>query len=214
MNMRLNALAGFGPTAAFVSGGSMLVALFTFIFAPAVFQNNFGLEIVFAIFLLLAMTLWPAALLVVGVDLEWLEHEATHTGWMQASLIAGFIAIFLPVLFVLSVVFAGTGNLPSLPIGLLGVALGFFLWIQNREARKAGLLHGVLPVIGLISGVAFLVMGVSFLLTFVFAGFFLTALLGWFVGTISYCFWSIWLGVFLQSAKQLPTVAPAPGATA
>lgn len=211
--MKLQKLAGYGPTASIVSGVSLIVFFVLLFFAPPVFGNNRALEAVAAILLLLALTLWPAALLVVGVDLEWLEHPLTHTGRMQASLVAGFIAIFLPVIFVITLVFFSQGQAPSAPIGLLCLCIGVFLLIQNWEARKAGLLHGVLPWIGLVSGGAFVLTGLSFLPTVANVLFmYVFAILFWVIATISFMFWSIWLGIYLRSAEQLPTT-PAQAAT-
>ena len=207
--MRLQSLRGFAPTAAFVAGGCLLLGVLVFIFGPPAFANNPGLEAPLAVVMILALACWPAALTVVGADLEWLEHPATHTGRMQAALVAAVIAMFMPPLVGLVAFLATNTNLPSVPAGVLGFALAVFLIIQNREARKAKLLHGVLPWIGMVAGGAFAVSGLGWLLSLASPLGYGLAFLGLIAGGLCCLFWSVWLGVVLRRAQRLPEIVPA-----
>ena len=208
--MKLERLAGYGPTAALVSGGSLFIALFILIFGPGIHPAWDGVAVAMVVVAALAATLWPLSLVVVGLDLEWLEHPDTHTGRLRFSLWAAFLGAFCPLFFALVLIVANNSFLPALPLAVLAADMAIFLIIQNREARKAGLLKGVLPVIGYIAGGGFTLMALGFATSLLSPLAFGLGLIGFFTGTVSFVFWSIWLGLRLHGEKNAVPIAASP----
>lgn len=199
--MKLQKLAGYGSTAAFVSAGSQVVFLFLLLFGYPIINAVLALN--FPVFLVwfLALWLWLAAFAVLVLDLEWLEHPATSTRWFQVAHWATLAAVFLPVLFGIAIV-TNNGNLGTIVVSLLSLCVGLSLLIHNIDARRAGLVRGTLPWIGIVDGVAFLLVAIG-----IYAGIGILAL--W-IGLVFYIAWAIWMGVRLRKTKAVPTAGLAP----
>ncbi|HEV2035922.1 MAG TPA: hypothetical protein VGU71_17305 [Candidatus Dormibacteraeota bacterium] len=71
-----------------------------------------------------------------------------------------------------------------------------------KAPSRAGLAHGALPWIGIVTGVAYLLVAIG-----IYAGIGILAL--W-LGQVFYIAWAIWMGVTLRSSKAAPTVGLAP----
>jgi hypothetical protein len=193
--MKLQRLAGFGPVAAFISAIALVVvAVFQQVsippsaFVPAV------------ITFLLAFFVWTAGLTVTLFDLEWLEHPATSTALFRVALGAILIAMVMPGVIAL-IVFAGAPIPLPIPWALLLGGVGVSLLIHNIEGRRARLIRGVLPWIGIVAGAGFVYLAI---LQFIFL--FTPALvMGFFYGLpltqVLYLVWAVWMGVHLMRHK-------------
>jgi hypothetical protein len=200
-SVKLQKLAGYGSTAGFVSAGSQLVFLFLLLFGYPIINAVPALN--FPVFLVwfLALWLWLAAFAVLVLDLEWLEHPATSTRWFQVAHWATLAAVFLPVLFGIAIV-TNNGTLGTIVVSLLSLCVGLSLLIHNIDALRAGLVRGTLPWIGIVDGVAFLLVAIG-----IYAGIGILAL--W-IGLVFYIAWAIWMGVRLRRTKAIPTAGLAP----
>lgn len=187
--VKLRRLAGYGSQAATVSGVALAVTLVLLIFAPALFNLSDVFGVVVAALLVLGLTVWMAGMAVVGLDLDWLEHPGTHSGRMLVSLWFAVAGIFVPLLIAIVIATQAPAGVQQLAICLLGLTAGGFLTFHNVEAIRAGLLRGVLPWLGIVAGVAFLVLWLGSLV-----GLFPLIALGFFIGTVFYAGWAIWLG--------------------
>lgn len=195
--MKLQRLAGYGPIAAFVSAGGIFVyALFQVVPVPA---NLISLALPV---LILAMFTWAAGLTVTVVDLQWMEHPTTSTRWIQAALVAAIAAIAGPFLMALGA-YTNFAYPYSLEVGasLLLLGVGFSVLVHSLEARRAGLLRGALPWVGIVTGACFLYLGI---LQFIYM--FTPVLLMGFVyafqpSLLIYFIWAIWMGVHLVRSK-------------
>jgi hypothetical protein len=208
--MKLQRLAGIGPIAAHVSAGALFV-----LFVIEEFNNEILTVIgsvayvTQAIVIFLLLWLWVAAFSVVTFDLEWIEHPKTSTRRLQVVRGVTFIAMVMPAVLLLAVLL----NLPLIfqvvPNALLWGGVGISILVHNWEARRAGILHGVLPWLGIVSGVAMTLAGIGYPL-FVPIGtralFFLITINVLLLGQVLYMVWAIWLGVKLARSK---VVAPA-----
>lgn len=199
--MKLDKLAGFGPTAAFVIGVAGILFGLCLLFGTAIHNASAAAGDVVTVVEFICFWVIPIALLVVALDLEWIEHPATTDFWLAASHIAAIAAIVLPIVVAVSgllriFVLAGVAALATV------ILVGLVLLIHNAEARRAGLLHGPLLWIGYISGVGLIATGFLPLL-------FPVGAIGLIVGLVALIIWSIWLGTLLRGAKQLATSTPA-----
>ena len=203
--MKLEWLAGYGPLAAIVSGVALVVCLLVLMFGPVIAPALNAISLTLIAIAAIAAGTWPAALVVVGLDLNWLEHPATHTGRMRLSLYAvALAAVTFPIFGVLVAIFSTSNStLPELGLVVLGACIAYFLIVQNWEARRAGLLHGVLPWLGLVAGGCFALMAIASLAGQVSSIFFGLAFLSFFAGAITFVFWAIWLGIRLRGATPL-----------
>ena len=208
--MKLQRLAGYGPVAAFVSAGGIFVyALFQFVMIPANLVN------VTLPLLLLSMFAWAAGLAVTVIDLEWMEHPATSTRWIQAALAASIAAIVGPLVMALGV-YTNFGYPYTLEVGasLILLGIGFSVLVHSLEARRAHLLHRPLAWFGIFTGVCFVYLGA---LQFIYM--FTPVLLMGFVyafqpSLLIYLIWSIWMGVHLVRSKAPASAkAAAPAAS-
>jgi hypothetical protein len=208
--VKLQRLAGFGPIAALVSAGALFV-----LFVIEEFNNEILTVIgsvayvTQAIVFFLLLWLWVAAFWVVAFDLEWIEHPKTSTYTLQVARGLTFIAMVMPAMLLLDVLL----NLPLIfqvgPNALIWGGVGISILVHNWEARRAGILHGVLPWLGIVSGAAMAVAGIGYAL-FVPIGlmalFFQIAINFLLLGQVLYMVWAIWLGVKLARSK---VIAPA-----
>lgn len=205
-HVRLQRLAGFGPIAGFVSAGSLILFLFVGTFAPALVKTSpyAFLAIVFVI----ALWVWVAALAVLVFDLEWIEHPATSTRWFQIGRWATLVAVVMPaVLGLFVLVNAGVPELAPTYFLLYG-SVGLSLLIHNLDARRASILRGVLPWLGMVTAVFYLLAGIGYAI-YLFGGPFA---IGWNslqLASLLYVVWAIWLGIHLIRSK-----APRPAASA
>ena len=207
--MKLQRLAGYGPTAAFVSAGSLLVFFVLGSMAP-VLVKVFP-YVLLAIVFFLALWLWVAALAVVVFDLEWIEHPATSTRWFLVGRWATLLAMVMPiVLGLFSLTNAGVAELAPTYFLLYG-SVGLSLLIHNLDARRAGILRGALPWIGTATAVFYLLAAIGYAI-FAFGGPFA---IGWNslqLAVLLYLVWAIWLGVHLLRSKAPAPAAPAASA--
>jgi fatty acid desaturase len=91
---------------------------------------------------------------------------------------------------------------------LLYGSVGLTLLIHNLDARRAHILRGVLPWLGMVTAVFFLLAGIGYAI-FLFGGPFA---IGWNslqLGVLLYIVWAIWMGIHLIRSK-----APAPAISA
>lgn len=193
--MKLKKLAGYGSTAAFISAGSLFVFVFLLIFGYPIFNTVPALTLPVFLVWFLALWLWVAAFAVLVLDLEWLEHPATSTTWFKLAHWATLVAVFLPVLFGLAVV-TNTGWFGTIVVSVLALCVGLSLLVHNIDARRADLLKGALPWIGIVAGIAYLLFAPT-----VFAGFGFVAVL---LGQVFYIAWAIWMGIKLPAGKAAP----------
>jgi TctA family transporter len=114
---------------------------------------------------------------------------------------ATLAAVFLPVLFGIAIV-TNNGTLGTIVVSLLALCVGLSLLIHNIDALRAGLVRGTLPWIGILDGVAFLLVAIG-----IYAGIGILAL--W-IGLVFYIAWAIWMGVRLRRTKAVPTAGLAP----
>lgn len=201
--MKLQRLAGYGPIAAFVSATALFViaVIQQVMIPPSIF-------LVTAIVYLVVIATWVGGLTVTLFDLEWLEHPKTNTGLFRVALGAALLAMLMPA-FIALIQFAGVAVPYAIPYVVLWLGVGFALFVHNIEGRRAGLLHGVLPWIGMAAGVGFVYLGVvqSFVLfTMAFVMFWYNALLP---TQVLYLVWAIWMGVHLIRSKTPARVAAA-----
>ena len=199
--MKLQKLAGYGPAAAFVSAGSLFMFFFLLLFGNAIFTAVPALTFPIYLVWVFALWLWLGALAVLVLDLEWLEHPSTSTRWFKVAHWATLAAVFLPVLFGIAVI-TNNGTLGTIVASLLALCIGLTLLIHNIEARRAGLLRGTLPWIGIVTGVAYLLVAIGIYAVFGFVALWL--------GQVFFIAWAIWMGVNLRSTKAAPTVGLAP----
>lgn len=201
--MKLQRLAGFGPAAAFVSAAALLVLM---VFAQVAIPAN--LLVAAEIAYLLSFFAWAGSITVTLFDLEWLEHPATGTGLLRFALAAVVIAMVMPGVVAL-IVFARAPIPGEIPFSVLLAGVGVSVLIHNIEGRRARLLHGVLPWIGIAAGAGFAILGI---LQFIYM-FTPVLLMGFVYGMpvcqLLYLVWAIWMGVHLVRSK-----APAPVRTA
>jgi hypothetical protein len=170
--------------------------------------------VVQAIVLFVLLWLWVAALSVVALDLEWIEHPKTGTRWFQVARGLTLIAMAMPAVLLLAVLL----NLPliflAVPNALTWGGVGISILVHNWDARRAGILHGVLPWLGIVSGVAMTLGGIGYYALFVPIGmtahfspdrnqdfFFLIAINSLLLGQVVYMVWAAWLGVKLARSK-------------
>ena len=210
--VKLQRLAGFGPIAAFVSAGALFVLFVIEEFSNAILTVIGSVAYVTqAIVLFLLLWLWVAALSVVTFDLEWIEHPKTSTRTLQVARGLTFIAMVMPAVLLLAVLlkYSPASVFQVVPNALIWGGVGISILVHNWEARRAGILHGVLPWLGIVSGVAMTVAGIGYPL-FVPIGtralFFLITINFLLLGQVLCMVWAIWLGVKLARSK---VVAPA-----
>ncbi len=200
--MKLQRLAGYGPTAAYVSALSLFVFFFVLILGYPISQVAPGLSLVLNILWFFGLWLWVGAFAVVVFDLEWLEHPSTSTRWFQIAHWATLVAVVVPVVLGIALII-GSPFLGALCVLVIGICVGISLLVHNIDARRAGLLKGNLPWVGVVAGVAYILAGIGIAISLPPLGF--SALI---LGQTFYIAWAIWLGVKLGSAKNA-TPSPA-----
>ncbi|GEM_PF-6570065 len=200
--MKLQRLAGYGPTAAYVSAVSLFVFFFVLILGYPISQVAPGLALVLNILWFFGLWFWVGAFAVVVFDLEWLDHPATSTRWFQIAHWATLVAVVVPVVLGVALI-TGSAFLGALCVLVIGICVGISLLVHNIDARRAALLKGNLPWVGVVAGVAYILAGIGIAISLPPLGF--SALI---LGQTFYIAWAIWLGVKLGGAKNA-TPAPA-----
>ena len=207
--MRLDKLRGYGPWFAFASPGFFFLAVLAIILTLS--NITFGTNVappswlgaaVAVWFLLLA--LWMVTGLVVALDLEWIEHPLTHTGMTYVGLAAAAISTLAFLGMLLESVLPISGNnFVVVGTGFLFVAgLGVYLVVMNLVGWRARLLGRVLPWIGIVAGVLFLIAALMIVVG-LGAGVSLPI-----VPAIPlYLLWSLWLGFRLRGKAPSPATA-------
>ena len=199
--MKLQRLAGYGPTAAYVSAGSLFLFFFILIFGYPIAQAASWIAIPMTIVWFFALWLWLGALAVVVFDLEWLEHPATSTRWFQVAHWATLVALVVPVLLGIGLI-ANSGTIVSISFLLIGLTVGISLLIHNLDARRAGLLGGAMPWLGVATGVAYILAGFGIATSLPPLGF--TALI---LAQTFYIAWAVWMGAKPSGSKATTTAA-------
>lgn len=201
--MKLQRLAGYGPTAAYASAASLFLFYFILVFGTPIAQAAPAIAVPMTIVYILALWAWLGGLAVVVFDLEWLEHPATSTIWFQFAHWATLVALIVPVVLGLALI-AGFGVLVQVSFYLIFILVGISLLIHNIDARRVGLLSGILPWLGIITGASYIVAGLC-IWSLVPVGF-----AGLILGQTFYIAWAIWMGMRLSSSRTAATTTPAP----
>lgn len=196
--MKLNRLAGQGPRAAIASGLAAVVVILDVLFGRSL-SGAAGTLV--GVLMFLSLTVMLGGLAIAGLDLDWMAHPDTHNGRMLASLWFATIGAMLPLLLALASLGQTRGWLTQLIVCLMGLTAGGFTILHNLEGRRARLLSGPLPWLGIAAGALFLVFWLGILIAS-------TPLVaaGLFPGLVLYAAWSIWLGVRL-GRQPVPAAA-------
>lgn len=200
--MKLQRLAGYGPTAAYVSAGALFIFFFILVFGTPIAQTAPGIGVPLTIVYFLAFWAWLGGLAVVVFDLEWLEHPATSTTWFQVAHWATLVALIVPVVLGIAVL-SGAGTLVQASFFVTFVLVGLSLLIHNIDARRAGILKGALPWLGIVTGAAYIVAGIG-IWTIPAIGF-----SGLILGQTFYIAWAAWMGARLGTTRAAAAAAPA-----
>jgi hypothetical protein len=194
--VKLNRLAGFGAAGAFVSAGSLAVFLLLLLFGTTVAAMAPALNAPFAIGLLITLLLWLAGFAVVVFDLEWMEHPATSTRLFRIAHWITLAAVVLPTLLGIAILI-DSATLGAVALGLLGLTAGLSLLIHNLDARRAGLVKGVMPWLGVVSGAGYILMALGQL------GLEVLEFAGLVVGQTFYIAWAVSMGVWLRRNRSV-----------
>ena len=196
--MKLQRLAGFGPAAAFISAGAVIV----FSVIVQVAANIPPSLIVPAVIVILAMmTVFVAALAVTLFDLEWIDDPRTSTPRIKLALGAALVAAVMPAVLGL-IQFAGLPVPDPIPFTIYFLGIGVSVLVHSIEGRRAGIVHGALAWIGIVDGALFIALAaLQALVLFTFAlvmGAYYTLP----VVYLLYVVWAVWMGVHLVRAKS------------
>lgn len=193
--MKLQRLAGYGPIAALVSAAALffIAVIQQVMIPPSIFLAT-------AIVFLVLFAIWVGTLTVTLFDLEWLEHPRTNTNLFRVALGASLVAMVMPALIAL-IQFAGVAVPFPIPYAVLFAGVGFTLLVHNIEGRRAGLLHGALPWIGIAAGVGFIYLGVLQSMALFTTAFVMAWYYGLILTQVLYLVWAVWLGVHFMRAK-------------
>ena len=187
--MKLNRLAGQGPRASIASGVSAILVLLMALFGSLM---SGALGTLFAVVLILSLTVMLGGLAIVGLDLDWIAHPDTHNGRMLASLWFAAAGAVLPLLLALGALLQAAASVMQLLVCLVGLAAGGFTILHNLEGRRARIVTGALPWLGIAAGGFFLLFWLGALITLI-----PLIVVGLFAGLVLYAAWAIWLGVQL-----------------
>lgn len=198
--MKLQRLAGYGPTAAYVSAGALFMFFLILVFGTPIAQSAPGIGVPLTILYFLAFWAWLGGLAVVVFDLEWLEHPATSTTWFQVAHWATLVALVVPVVLGIAVL-TGAGTLVQASFFVTFVLVGLSLLIHSVDARRAGLLKGAIPWLGIVTGAAYVVAGIG-IWTIPAIGF--SSLI---LGQTFYIAWAAWMGARLGSTRAAAATA-------
>lgn len=208
--MKVRRLAGYGPIAAYVSAGSLLVYFIlqqtgTLIVSAAPF-----LFVPLAIAFVIALFVWVAGLAVAMFDLESLAHPATSTASIRIARFTTLVALVMPLPIGLAPFTFGV-NLQAPSFLLLFVGVAITLVVHNLEGRRAGLMHSVLPWLGIATGAVYVVAGLAYmgiLIPTIGMTVFMVGLNVSELAEILYIVWAIWMGVQLTRSKTSASAAP------
>jgi len=208
--MKLKRLAGYGPLAAFVTAGSLLLYAAIDQLGSAIAQAAPGLLAPMEYVYFVAVPLWVVALAVVVFDLEWIEHPKTSTRRLQVARAATLVALVMPVVLDIGLIAKAGVILQSPSYLLLYGGIATSLLIHNFDGRRAGVLHGVLPWLGMAAGLAYAIAGIGFGM-FLIPGIGPSAYMVGFntllLGQVLYVAWAVWMGVTLSRSRALGTAA-------
>ena len=210
--MKLRRLAGYGPIAAFVSAASLLVFFFLQEAGGAIVAAAPSIFVPLAITFIFAQWLWVACLAVVVFDLEWLEHPLTSTPWIRVAQVATLVALVMPIPIGIAPFTVGV-NLQAPSFLVLFLAVATTLLVHNFEGRRAGLLRGALPWLGIVTGVLYVICGLAYigiLLPSIGMTVFIVGLNINFLTEIAYIVWAIWMGVHLTRSRVATSAVPRP----
>lgn len=210
--MKLQRLAGYGPLAAFVSAGALLVFLVLEQTSYAIATTAPSLFVPIAITFFVAQTVWVAGLAVVVFDLEYLEHPSTSNPWIRVAQVAALVALVMPIP-VAGAPFTALGvkvQAPAFMLLFLGVAIT--LLVHCIEGRRARLLHGVLPWLGIVTGGLYVICAIAYigiLLPSIGMSVFMVGFNVNMLAELLYIVWGVWMGVHLirSRSRALQTAA-------
>jgi hypothetical protein len=221
--MRLQWIAGHGSSAALVSAGAVAVDFAIEQVDSSGYAPAFAIATPVGYFL--ALWLWLGALNVMLFDLERRERPASGARVLLVLRVLALLAIVISVLVLIAILTPRDLSVAWL-YGLMFLAVGAVLLVYNIEARRARLLHGALPWLGMVTGVAHLVVGLGYAAWYITPDVGIPVLIGLHLGIIQvgttpvvidvnarylaqllYIVWAIWLGVTLRRTRA---VAPAP----
>lgn len=210
--MKLRRLAGYGPIAAFVSAGSLLVFLFLQEAGSAIVAAAPSMFVPLAVTFVFAQWLWVAGLAVVVFDLEWLEHPSTSTAWFRVAQVAILVALVMPIPIGIAPFTVGV-NLQAPAFLLLFLGVATTLLVHNFEGRRVGLLRGPLPWLGIATGVLYAISGLAFigiLLPSIGMTVFMFGLNINMLTEIAYIVWAVWMGVHLTRSRTATSAVARP----
>lgn len=211
METKRQRLVSYAPLAASISAGSLLVYfLAAEQFGGAIIAAAPGLYVPLVITSLAAFALWAAGLVVVVVNLERLDHRATSMRWMQVARGAVLTALVVQVPLDIGLIVRAGVPIQAPAYLLIYVGVGVGLLIHNLVARRVGLFGGVVPWLGIATGVAYILAGIGFG-TFPIPGvgmvFYSIGFNVLLLGQALYLVWAIWIGVKLSRDKVVATMA-------
>jgi hypothetical protein len=113
---------------------------------------------------------------------------------------ATLVALVLPVALGVSLI-TGAGALVQASFFVTFILVGISLLIHNVDPRRADMLRGALPWLGIVTGAAYIVAGLG-IWTIAAIGF--AALI---LGQTFYIAWAVWMGMRLNASKAAPAAA-------
>ena len=148
------------------------------------------------------LTLFMVCGLLVAIDLEWIEHPATHTGLTYVALGSMVVATLAYLLSLVLSLFNVVGVVNAVCGFLFLLGLGLYLVLINWVGLQAHLFGSVFPWVGVVAGVACVVASLAFLVFDLLASFLL-------LGIPLYLIWSVWLAFKLRGSAPATAAAPA-----
>lgn len=188
--------------AAFISAASLLVYVATDHGIVAAVPRLFApLLVVY----LIAVPLWAVALAVVLYALGSVERPEARSRSLQIARAAALMATLVSLILDIALA-AKAGVVAQAPTYLLLYgSVGVALVLSNVIARRAHILRGVLPWLGTVTGVTYLVAGIGYGMVLI-PGIGTTAYMEGFSvlqpGMVVYIIWAIWIGVELRRSRE------------
>jgi hypothetical protein len=203
-------LAVYGPLAAHVGAGSLLVFFFFQQFGGAIATAIPALYIPSLIVFDLAFWVWLVAFAVVVFDIERLAQTTNSAHSFQVARWATIIAMIVPILLFIAQILYSSVLMPLSYLTIFG-CVGISLILHNFAARGARLLHGALPWLGVVTAVAYILAAIGFgtLLLPIGATSFMIGFNVLLLGEVLYIAWAIWIGVKLSRSKVAAPAAVA-----
>jgi hypothetical protein len=199
--MKPQSLSGAGPIAAFVSAGSLFVFFVIGVFGNGIVQAVPSLSVPLVnVIWLVALWLWVGSMAIVVFALGLTIPGAIMTRWFVVARWSMLVAVVLPAIIGIAAI-ADSVILGTAAAIVLALCLGVVLLVYNIGARRARLLGGVLPWLGIIAGAAYVIVAPS-----------IVSAIGsvplW-VGIVFYVGWATGIGVHLMRRERAAAAEPA-----